>query len=187
MPTGSNEFTFSRFLVPWLMGFKGHAIFCDAADMLMLGDIAELDSMFDPTYAVQVVKRPNYQTKHRIKYVGTTMQCPNLSYARKNWASVMIMNCEHPYWRPIDPQTLASVAGLSLLQFGGLRLEDKGNEKREVGELPSEWNAIVDEGDSVEGAKLLHWTAGIPAFQHYASAPGADIWRAERSRMLEVA
>lgn len=187
MPTGSNAFTFSRFLVPWLMGFKGHAIFCDAADMVMLGDIAELDAMFDPSYAVQVVKRPDYKTKHPIKYFGTAMQCPNRDYARKNWASVMLMNCEHPYWRPLDPQTLSSVAGLSLLQFGGLQLEDRGDKKAEVGSLPREWNVILDEGDSAEGAKLLHWTAGIPAFPHYANAPCSDIWNAERNRMVEVA
>ena len=52
MPQGSNAFTLSRFLVPWLCGFKGHAIFADASDMLCLADIAELDALFDPNYAV---------------------------------------------------------------------------------------------------------------------------------------
>lgn len=30
---GTNAFIYSRFLVPWLMGFKGWAIYCDS-DML---------------------------------------------------------------------------------------------------------------------------------------------------------
>jgi hypothetical protein len=34
---------------------------------------------------------------------------------------------------------------------------------------------------------VLHWTAGIPAFPHYAKAPGAEAWFAERDRMLEIA
>ena len=55
LPEGTNAFTVSRFLVPWLCDFKGHAIFCDASDMLMQGDIAELDSLFNPDYAVQAV------------------------------------------------------------------------------------------------------------------------------------
>jgi hypothetical protein len=38
--------------VPRLMDYKGHAVFADASDMLMLGDLAELDALFDPTYAV---------------------------------------------------------------------------------------------------------------------------------------
>jgi lipopolysaccharide biosynthesis glycosyltransferase len=38
---GLTPFTFSRFLVPWLCEYEGHAIFLDA-DMLVTGDIAEL-------------------------------------------------------------------------------------------------------------------------------------------------
>jgi hypothetical protein len=38
---GLTEFTFSRFLVPWLCDFKGKALFLDA-DMVVTGDIAEL-------------------------------------------------------------------------------------------------------------------------------------------------
>ncbi len=54
--TGLTEFTYSRFLVPWLCGFRGHAIFADASDMLMLGDVAELDALFD--------EAPNVAERH---------------------------------------------------------------------------------------------------------------------------
>ncbi len=180
LPMGSNAFTFSRFLVPWLMGFTGHAIFADACDMLMLGDIAELDALFDPHKAVQVVKHPPYQTRHRIKYVGTAMECPNRDYPRKNWTSLMLMNCADPYWRAWEPDTLARIAGLSLLQLGG-------QVDAEIGALPDCWNRLVDEGQPAEGAKVLHWTGGSPCFKHYHDAPGADLWRAQYERMLEVA
>lgn len=180
LPQGTNAFTYSRFLVPWLCGFQGHAIYADASDMVMLADVAELDALFDPTFAVQVVQHPNYNTKHRQKYMGTSMQCPNRDYAKKNWSSVMLLNCEHSYWRPLDPQTLEKVAALSLLQFGGMK-------PAEIGSLPNEWNRLVDEGHPVEGAKLLHFTAGIPAFPHYANTPGAAHWFAERDRMMEIA
>jgi hypothetical protein len=50
---GSNAFTMSRFLVPYLSGFRGVAIFCDASDMLMLSDVAELESLAERRYAVQ--------------------------------------------------------------------------------------------------------------------------------------
>lgn len=187
LPQGTNAFTYSRFLIPWLCAFEGHAIFADASDMLMLGDVAELDALFNPAMAVQVVQHPNYLTRHPTKYVGTQMECRNQDYARKNWASLMIVNCAHPYWRPLDPRTIGAVAGLSMLQFGGLRLTDEHKRPREVGSLPDEWNRLVDEGQPVEGAKLLHFTAGVPAFQHYANSPGADLWHAARERMLEVA
>jgi hypothetical protein len=202
LPHGSNAFTYSRFLVPWLCGYDGHAIFADGSDMLMLADIAELDELFDPSLAVQVVQHPNYLTQHPRKYVGTRMECENRNYARKNWASLMLLNCAHPYWRSLEPRTLERFAGLSLLQFGGLRLGEpqsrvagtsivpvrlqRSNHYRaEVGALPDAWNRLCDEGQPVEGAKLLHWTAGIPAFSHYQAAPGADRWYAAHKRVHE--
>jgi hypothetical protein len=177
LPQGSNAFTLSRFLVPWLCGFKGHAIFCDASDMLMLGDVAELDSLFDPQYAVQVVKHPDYKTKHRTKYRGTDMECPNTDYPRKNWMSVAIFNCEHWAWHGFTPEYLDRGADARVeLQLANCLDED-------VGELPDSWNRLVDEGQQVEGAKLLHWTAGIPGFEQYADAAGADLWNKERKAM----
>jgi hypothetical protein len=38
---GATEFTFSRFLVPWLMEYEGIGLFCDE-DMVVTGDIWEL-------------------------------------------------------------------------------------------------------------------------------------------------
>ena len=172
MPEGTNEFTYSRFLAPYFCDFKGHAIFCDAADMIMLADVADLDALFDPRFAVQCVKHHDYKTRHPIKYQMTDMQCPNRDYSRKNWASVMLMNCEHPYWKTLTPQSMQGAHGVSLLQFAALKPE-------EIGALPDCWNRIVDEGQPVEGAKILHWTAGVPLFEHYRNAPGADLWRIE--------
>lgn len=175
MSEGSNAFTLSRFLVPKLSTFRGHAIFVDACDMLCMGDVAELDSLFDPRYAVQVVKHAPYKTQHRTKYRGTSMECPNLNYERKNWMSVAIFNCEHPAWR-IDVNELLP-ADLLGLKF--IRDED-------IGELPNEWNRLVDEGHPADGAKIYHWTAGIPAFDFYANAPAADSWHAARREMETV-
>ena len=55
LPHGSNSFTLSRFLVPFLSNYQGHAIFADACDMLVTDDIAKLDELFNPNYAVQIV------------------------------------------------------------------------------------------------------------------------------------
>lgn len=179
LPEGSNNFTLSRFLVPYLMSYRGHAIFCDASDMMLQADIAELDALFDDRYAVQVVKHPDYRTRNKTKYRGTSMECPNSDYARKNWASVMIINCEHPAWMGADPMTLVRAGTKPWLQFKHCRDED-------IGELPAEWNRLVDEGHSVEGAKVLHWTAGIPAFEAYAQSPGHQLWHRERMNLKRV-
>lgn len=171
---GSNAFTYARFTVPAMCGYSGHAIFCDASDMLMLGDVSELESLFDPRFAVQVVKHPPYKTRHRVKYCGTSMECPNVDYPRKNWASVMLMNCAHPAWRALE----GAIVGRALLQFDWL-------DDALIGALPDEWNRLVDEGQPVDGAKVLHWTAGSPGFPYYQRAPGADHWHEQYARMRE--
>jgi lipopolysaccharide biosynthesis glycosyltransferase len=68
---GLTDFTYTRYLPPYLMDFKGTALFLDA-DMVVLGDIAELFSLADPRYAVQVVKAKD----------------------RFEWPSLMLFNCE---------------------------------------------------------------------------------------------
>ena len=172
---GTNQFTVSRFLVPHYMGYKGRAIFADAADMICLADIAELEQLLhEQQTAVGVVKH-SYKTRHKIKYINTEMQSPNLDYDRKNWASLMLINCEHPAWRTVTPESIETWTMMHLLQFKFLA-------DSEISEIPNEWNRLVDEGQLVDGGKILHWTAGIPGFKYYANAPGADLWRREWAR-----
>lgn len=176
LPEGSNAFTVSRFLVPYLMGFKGRAVFVDACDMLMLDDLAALVALFDARRAVQVVKHPDYESQHRRKYVGTELECDQSNYSRKNWASVMLINCAHSAWLAMTPRMVARAAPIDLLQF-------KYFEDGEIGELPAAWNVLIDEGQQRDGAKILHWTAGIPTFLHYRNARGSADWFAEHEIM----
>jgi len=175
---GSNDFTLSRFLIPWLLGHgPSVAVFADASDMLMLGDIADLMELADNRYAVQVVKHPNYQTNHRRKYVGTEMECENRDYERKNWASLMLIHTAHPAWRIVNHKYLQEASVLNTLQLKFLPDEA-------IGELPPAWNVLADEGHPVDGAQILHWTAGVPAFPMYRSAPGAEHWRTALAEMV---
>lgn len=177
LPTGSNSFTLSRFLIPYLCGFEGRAIFVDASDMALAADVAGLAALADDRYAVQVVQHPDYQTRHPVKYRGTPLECANRDYSRKNWASVMLVNCAHHGWQGMTPERIAAAHPLELLQFQFLADEA-------IGALPPEWNRLVDEGHPLEGAALLHWTAGIPGFLEYMDAPGAAFWRGERAAMM---
>lgn len=165
---GTNGFIYLRFLIPYLMNFEGFAIFCDGADMVVDADIAELAALYDPYKAVQVVKH-DYRTKHPRKYVGTAMEAPNGDYPKKNWSSVMLINCSHYAWREMTPERVASLPGGYLHRFEFIP-------ERFIGELPVEWNWLADEYGPNDRAKLLHWTAGIPGFKHYRNAPHADKW-----------
>lgn len=174
---GSNAFTYSRFLVPWLCGFRGWAIWADGADMMLRADIAEAYALrlADHRAAVFVAKH-EYLTRHPRKYVGTPMEAPNADYPRKNWSSFIIWDCGHEMNRFLTPEYVASNPGAHLHRFAWLPDEL-------IGALPIEWNWLADEYGENANAKLIHWTAGMPGFAHYADAPMADGWH-EMARTL---
>ena len=166
---GSNHFTFARFAVPRLCGYVGHAIFMDGSDMLMRADIAELDALFDPLLAVQCVQH-DYETKFPRKYLGTSMECPNINYPRKQWASCMLINAASYVWQNAQNDR-------DTLQFKFIP-DDK------IGALPVEWNWLADEQGPNPDAKVLHYTTGIPAFPDHAHVAHADEWLAMRDRAM---
>lgn len=166
---GSNAFIYTRFLIPFLQGYRGWAVFADGADMLCLADIAELWN-YRQDKAVMVV-RHDYKTRHPRKYVGTLMAAANDDYPRKNWSSVMLMNCAHPAWRNITPEAVATMRGPELHRLAFIPDVD-------IGELPPEWNWLCQERDEQHpNAKIVHFTVGVPAFEHYHDSPHADDWR----------
>ncbi len=170
---GSNDFIYSRFLVPYLCDYIGWAIFADG-DMLCREDIAKLWAMRDPNKAVQVVKH-EYKTKHPVKYLGAK----NEDYPRKNWSSVIIWNCGHPKNAWLSPLAVADRPGSLLHRFGWL-------EDREIGELPSDWNWLVTEYPKLETAALVHFTLGAPCFGGYHYCDYADEWHRALAQVLAV-
>lgn len=169
LPEGSNAFTFRRFLVPWFQRWTGWALFVDGSDMLCRADVNELLALADPWKAVHVVKH-EYRTRHSRKYRGSPMEADNADYERKQWASVMLINCAHLAWRRLTPEYVANAEPMHLLQLRFLPDE-------RIGELPPEWNWLADEHGANENAKICHFTAGIPAFAGHTDAPMADEWR----------
>lgn len=165
---GTNAFTMSRFLIPFLQDWRGTAIFMDGADMLCRRDIADLEALRDPYLAVQVVQH-QYKTNADRKYVGTAMEARNDDYPRKNWASVMLINCAHYAWRKMTPSALLKGNKLDALTFSWCPDEY-------IGDLPAHWNWLVDEYGANELAGVLHWTQGIPLFKHYSHTPHSDEW-----------
>lgn len=174
---GTNAFIYTRFLVPFLQDWRGWAIFADGADMLMRADIAELWALRDEYKAVQVVKH-DYRTKHPRKYCGTQMEADNHDYPRKQWSSVMLINCHHYHWRDITPESVERMTGPELHRFSWLRDEM-------IGELPAEWNWLDEYGPNPD-AKLIHWTTGTPAFAAYKDSPHADEFRAQLEAVTHV-
>lgn len=173
---GSNAFIYSRFLVPFLQNYQGYALFADG-DMVVTDDIASLWVQRKPDYAAMVVKH-DYRTKHSRKYVGTDMEADNKDYPRKNWSSVVLWNCGHPANRILTPEFVSQSPGSLLHRFGWLK-DDL------IGELPAEWNVLVQEQE-ISGASLLHYTLGVPAMKHYQFCDGAENWHRAKKHAMHV-
>jgi lipopolysaccharide biosynthesis glycosyltransferase len=163
---GSNQFIYSRFLVPHLMGYTGHAIFMDG-DMIVRGDIVELWNLREFDKDVQVVKH-NYKTRMTEKYLGAK----NEDYPRKNWSSVILWNCNSHPNRRLTPEFVQKSTGAQLHRFTWI-------EDSRIGELSPEWNWLPDEYGPNPDAKLLHYTLGTPCFHEFATTPQGDEWHRE--------
>lgn len=164
---GSNQFVYSRFLVPHFMDFKGWAIYIDG-DMILRDDIVKLWNLRDDSKAVMCVHH-DYKTKASIKYLGSE----NQDYPRKNWSSVVLWNCSHIKNKILTPPYIKKATGAILHRFSWL-------DDDLIGKIPIEWNWLPDEFGCNCNAKLLHFTLGAPCFKDYFDTPMAEEWHRER-------
>jgi lipopolysaccharide biosynthesis glycosyltransferase len=171
-PLQSTDFSFSRFLVPYLCNYEGWGIFFDC-DMLFRDDIAKLWKLRDDRYAVMVVKH-DYVPKEETKFLGAVQT----KYQKKNWSSVMLFN--NAKCRALTPDYVNTATGLELHQFKWL------GDDNLIGELPARWNHLVGEYDHSNEAANVHYTIGGPYFTEYGNCDYADEWRSARDALLRV-
>lgn len=167
-PLQSTDFSFSRFLTPWLCDYEGWAAFMDC-DMIMLEDIKNLWDLRDERYAVQVVKH-DHTPIEKEKFLGSVQT----KYQKKNWSSVMLFNTAK--CRALTPEYVNTASGLELHQFKWLESDDL------IGELPSKWNHLVGYNPPRKDAALVHYTLGGPYFHEYQNCEYAEEWFEELER-----
>jgi hypothetical protein len=172
-PLQSSDFSFSRFLTPYLSDYAGWSVFMDC-DMLMLDDIAGLYRLRDERYAVMVVKH-DHVPRETVKFLGE----PQSKYEKKNWSSVILFN--NARCRALTPEYVNSASGLELHQFKWLG--DDGL----IGALPDRWNHLVGYSAPRRDAALVHYTQGGPYFDEYRGCEYSREWFAERDAMLRAA
>jgi len=168
-PLQSTDFSFTRFLVPWLCGFEGWALFVDC-DMLALDDIAGLWALRDERYAVMVV-----QHSHAPKEERKFLDQPQSAYHKKNWSSVMLFNTAR--CRALTPEYVNTASGLDLHQFRWL------GDDALIGSLPPRWNHLVGYDAAPQSPGLVHFTLGGPYFQDYRQCDYSAEWFREREEM----
>jgi hypothetical protein len=164
-------FSFSRFLIPELMGHKGRALYLDS-DMQVFDDITHLwDVPFD----------------------GGKVLCTNQTYIPPQWLnnpqfhpgrqlSVMMLDCERLFWK-IDE--IVDALDADTLTYEELMFKLSIVPESEIVDgLPPAWNHLEH---FVEGeTKLIHYTA-IPT-QPWKSEdnPNSGLWEAAFVRACEA-
>ena len=166
----STDFSFSRFMTIPLNLYQGWALFCDG-DFLFTQDIAKLFALADERYAVMCVQHDHDQAE--TKKMGGIVQS---RYHRKNWSSLMLLNCGHPSNGVLTGWMVNNFAGQWLHAFNWLKDE-------EIGALPLEWNWLSGVSQPLPAVPAgIHFTLGLPTMTGCANSPYADLWRAERAR-----
>ena len=172
-PLASTEFTYSRFLVPLLMNYKGWAVFCDC-DFLFFEDVSKLFNNLSDEKAVYCVQH-DYTPKEKHKMDGQKQTI----YPRKNWSSFIVFNCNHPSNRKLDVNVVNSETGAFLHQFKWLKDE-------EIGSLDERWNWLEGwtSNSNNNTPFAIHYTRGGPWFDEWQDVEFASDWLNERDEYL---
>tara|TARA_B110000503_G_scaffold69653_1_gene108553 strand:- start:1683 stop:3398 length:1716 start_codon:yes stop_codon:yes gene_type:complete len=173
----STEFTFTRFLLPELTKFEGWALFIDC-DFVALDDVKKLFDQRDDKYAVMCAQH-DYTPKKGFKMDGQVQHV----YPRKNWSSMMLINCGHPSNKVLTRELVNDndIDGAYLHRFSWLQ-------DNEIGKLSHEWNWLVGWYKEPKDGKpkFLHYTEGGPWFEQYQNCEYAnEYYKVERKVLLD--
>tara|TARA_B100001250_G_scaffold382035_1_gene374843 strand:+ start:372 stop:1073 length:702 start_codon:yes stop_codon:yes gene_type:complete len=172
-PLASTQFTYSRFLVPALMNFKGWALFCDC-DFIFLSDVADLIKNVDESKAVYCVQH-DYTPKEKHKMDGKKQTI----YPRKNWSSFILFNCSHPSNKKLTVDLVNQETGAFLHQFKWLK-------DQEIGSLDERWNWLEGWTSNHNNNQpfAVHFTRGGPWFSEWQDVEYAKEWIKERNEYI---
>ena len=174
----STEFTFSRFLVPELMTYQGWALFIDC-DFVALDDVKKLFDQCNDKYAIMCAQH-DYAPKSNTKMDGKTQSV----YPRKNWSSMMLINCAHVSNRKLTRELVndSEIDGKYLHRFSWLA-------DKEIGKISHEWNWLVGWYKEPQDGKpkFLHYTEGGPWFKEYEDCEYAnEYYKVERKYLTAI-
>ena len=151
----ATDFSFSRFLIPFLHRLEGWALFMDC-DMYFRSDPLELFEKYnDPKYAIYCVKHNHTQASEETHKMYGNEQ---YQYSRKNWSSVVMYSCGHEGHNNLTVDDVSTKSGHWLHNFKWL-------DDDTIGDLPEEWNWLDGHSSADIDAKNVHFTRGGPWFR----------------------
>ena len=161
----ATDFSFSRFLTPFLHRLEGWAVFMDC-DMYFRSDPLELFEKYnDPKYAMYCIKHNHTQASNETHKMYGNEQ---YNYNRKNWSSVIMYNCSHPAHKYLTVDDVSTKSGRWLHRFEWIEDYARANNLKFddlIGNLPEEWNWLDGHSSADIDAKNVHFTRGGPWFR----------------------
>lgn len=147
----STEFSYSRFLVPYLSNYEGMSIFCDD-DFIFTENILNLLYFIGPQHSVACVKH-DFTQKYDTKFTNVK----DVWYDKKLWSSLMVFNNSHPDCQKLTLESVQRESGQYLHQFEWTTDEC-------IASLPHKWNWCEGYSDinKIHEAAGMHWTRGGP-------------------------
>lgn len=148
---GLTDFTYSRFLTPWIFEYEGYSAFIDS-DFIVIGDITDL---FAAAFSEQILSGATNTS---------VWVCKNkLTF---EWPSLMLFRNEN--CRMLTPEYVDNPQS-PLFRFEWAE---------RVGELPAEWNFLVGYDAKRDALpKAIHYTQGIPCWPETQDCDYAEEWR----------
>lgn len=170
----SNEFSITRFLVPYLSDFDGISVFMDC-DMLVRFDMNQLLTLDFDDYDLALVKH-DYTPRRSVKYLGAVQE----AYPKKNWSSFVVWNCASKSARHLTLEYVLEASPKQLHRFEHIPEE-------KIYDLGIDYNFLVEEYDSQDKKpKVIHWTNGGPYFNDFKDADFAEEWLLEMELTTHV-
>lgn len=163
--TGSTEFTYTRFLVPYLNKYNNWALFCDS-DFVWDCDIEDVFNKYiNDNYAVCCVKHDYTSCNSNFKMDGKKQEY----YPRKNWSSLMLFNCSHNSTKNLTPYTVSNETPQWLHRM-------KWCDDTEIGEIDKSYNYLVGYYNDRDKVNAYHFTDGGPWYKGYENVAFAEKW-----------
>lgn len=168
----STEFAFTRFMVPYLNGYDGWAVFVDA-DFVFCGDVQDVMNYADDSFPVMCVQH-DFLPIAEEKMDGQVQK----PYFRKLWSAFTLWNCGHPMNKKLTPSSVNTKPGLWLHQFEWC--------DHNIGPLPEEWHWILGRDRPISPTthyrhstdiKAYHFTEGTPELPGYENCYKSELWK----------
>lgn len=154
----STDFTYSRFLVPYLSNYEGTSVFVDC-DFIFTQDISLLRNYLMDA-PVACCQHPRYRPHTNIKMDNQKQ----ISYHRKNWSSLMIFNNEKCV--NLTPEYVAEAKPAELHQMVWANSIDS---------IPLDWN-VLEGYYHLEAPNAIHFTDGGPWHHSYQPQRYTQYW-----------